>query len=433
MKKLLFILPLILSVTLNAESLRMRSGIIVSGSILDQNEYVLNLSTPHGTLTLSQRDILEIMPDKHKISLIGGGELVGIITDITEFNIRLQTDQGPVNIDVPKVANIELFDYGQAERQQKFAEENLRAQQEALLPKEPPPPGTLVFDEGLEKAFGMKNPSLEQMPVERIVRRNADGEIIADALPASRAPSVTTPAPAAPPRSAPSPSTVAAITGPKIYMDDVPKDAKFNEEIGTSREKSLSGKVETNVAEGQNIKRYFSVELGAADMALKYEDYDIGGIAPRVGIKHLWRVGKSRLFLGPEIGVNALPSGEFEDGTVTAETSGYALDLSVLANYFFIEGEKYSSYITAGAGFGTMSMNVKRSDSAADPLKDPPMPTEKISASNFIFGAGLGVERKVSDLYLGLEAKAWTMPKGDKLDNSSAFVYGLLIKASWRL
>ena len=43
---------------------------------------------------------------------------MGVIVDLDEFNLKLQTDDGIVNIDMPQIANIEVYDYDQAPKTQ---------------------------------------------------------------------------------------------------------------------------------------------------------------------------------------------------------------------------------------------------------------------------------------------------------------------------
>ena len=62
-----------------AETIKMKTGELISGSILSQTEYTLNLATSYGNITLNQREIEQILPDKHRIVLKGGTQLVGVI------------------------------------------------------------------------------------------------------------------------------------------------------------------------------------------------------------------------------------------------------------------------------------------------------------------------------------------------------------------
>ena len=121
---ILCLLTLLGAAVLQAESIKMKDGTIISGSILEQTQYTLNLATSFGTVTLNQKEIEQILPDKHRILLKGGTQLVGVIVDLDEFNLKLQTDDGIVNIDMPQIANIEVYDYDQAPKtQQTYVEQ----------------------------------------------------------------------------------------------------------------------------------------------------------------------------------------------------------------------------------------------------------------------------------------------------------------------
>ncbi|MGB2578864.1 hypothetical protein AAIR98_000783 [Elusimicrobium simillimum] len=147
----------LLSASAWAEGIRLRNGTIVTGSILEQTQYTLNLQTKYGVITIAQREIVEILPDKHRVVLKGGGEVVGTIEDIDEFNVRVKTDDAYVNIDMPRVSSIEVYDYEQAETQKKFVEKQIQQaqQQETRSTKEQNLTG-LVFDEELDKSFAAK-------------------------------------------------------------------------------------------------------------------------------------------------------------------------------------------------------------------------------------------------------------------------------------
>ena len=130
MKRIVFAVLLASSVCVQAETIKMKDGNLISGSIVSQTEYVLNLATSYGTITLNQREIDQILPDKHRIILKGGSQLVGQILDLDEFNLKLKTDDGAVvNIDMPQIVTVETYDYDRGENAQKeFVE---KAQEQA--------------------------------------------------------------------------------------------------------------------------------------------------------------------------------------------------------------------------------------------------------------------------------------------------------------
>ena len=134
MKKSLLAVCLLVAASLaQAETIKMKTGELISGSILSQTEYTLNLATSYGNITLNQREIEQILPDKHRIILKGGTQLIGVILDLDEFNLKLQTDDGAtVNIDMPQIVSIETYDYDQGKKaQQEFVQQNIQEQQAA--------------------------------------------------------------------------------------------------------------------------------------------------------------------------------------------------------------------------------------------------------------------------------------------------------------
>lgn len=85
MKRSVFAICLVLAAAvLQAETIKMKDGELISGSILSQTEYTLNLATSYGNITLNQREIEAILPDKHRLILKGGTQLVGVILDLDE-------------------------------------------------------------------------------------------------------------------------------------------------------------------------------------------------------------------------------------------------------------------------------------------------------------------------------------------------------------
>lgn len=153
------------SVALQAESIKLKDGTILSGSILSQTQYTLNLATSYGTVTLNQKEIEQILPDKHRILLKGGTQLVGVILDLDEFNLKLQTDSGVVNIDMPQIANIEVYDYDQGQKQQQqYVEQKIETAAQAAQKQEQvaqtgkvEAAGGLSFDSDIDKVFDAQN------------------------------------------------------------------------------------------------------------------------------------------------------------------------------------------------------------------------------------------------------------------------------------
>ena len=120
MKQIVLAILLLSTVGVSAETIKMKDGNLITGSIVAQTEYTLNLATSYGTITLNQREIDQILPDKHRIILQGGSQLVGQILDLDEFNLKLKTDDGTVvNIDMPQIVSVETYDYDRGANAQK--------------------------------------------------------------------------------------------------------------------------------------------------------------------------------------------------------------------------------------------------------------------------------------------------------------------------
>ena len=191
----------IFAVCSNAEAIRLKNGVIITGSIVGQTEYVLSVQTAHGTISINQREVDTIMPDLHRVLMKGGGEFVGTVLDLDQFNLSLKTDKGVVNLDVAQIASMEIYDYGEAEKQQKYVEKKIELEQEALkaLPDsgvsaataaEAAAGGTLstsglAFDPDLEKAFPSKPAVVEQQQIYNYRMSTFQGEEIKDEAPAA--------------------------------------------------------------------------------------------------------------------------------------------------------------------------------------------------------------------------------------------------------
>ena len=122
MKRFLFLTLtlLLLPFLCRAEAIKLKNGTIINGSILDRGEYILRVQTGYGPISINQREVEAIMPDLHRVLLKGGGEFVGTVVDLDEFNLSLNTDSGVVNIDVADISSMEVYDYESAEKQKKY-------------------------------------------------------------------------------------------------------------------------------------------------------------------------------------------------------------------------------------------------------------------------------------------------------------------------
>ena len=258
MKKIFaFLVALCCTAAPHAETLKMKNGDLITGSILSQTEYTLNLATSYGNITLNQREIEEILPDKHRLILKGGTQLVGVILDMDEFNLKLQTDDGStVNVDMPQIVTIEMYDYDRGEKaQQQIVEQQIeRQQQEATQQaqaavrtetKQVEAAGGLSFDSDIDQVFDAKKATV------------VNGAVVTPSAAVQQA--------------APRP-----LTDEEAFLRNVKSchvtqqeyAATYKEEVAAKK----TAKQETKPAVKQkekNFSKYFSVQAGAMPLDLK--------------------------------------------------------------------------------------------------------------------------------------------------------------------
>ena len=277
-----------------AETIKMKDGNLITGSIVSQTEYVLNLATSYGTITLNQKEIEQILPDKHRIILKGGSQLIGQILDLDEFNLQLKTDDGAVvNIDMPQIVSVETYDYDRGENAQKeFVEKTQQATAAREAHQAAVAAGTasagvaaaggLTFDSDINQVFDTQKATV------------VDGQVVTAA-----------PAPAAAPK--PMTDEEAFIKGVKtgaVTQQEYAAAAK--EELSAKKEKAKPAAKKAPVLHNEaDYHKYFSVQVGVMPLDLKLDnasrdgysegdEYDVGGTSVSVSSKFLWRVKDSR-------------------------------------------------------------------------------------------------------------------------------------------
>lgn len=430
-KSLLLCLSLFLFSFCCAETVKLKNGTFINGSITSQTEYTLNLSTPYGPVVLNQREVEAILPDKHRVHLQGGTQLVGVILDLDEFNLKLQTDSGVVNIDMPQIVSVEVYDYEQGEEAQKAIAQKQAAQAQAAAAATAaqaatqtganataapgaPAAGGLSFDSDIEKVFDAKKPEIVNGQVQTVQ------EISAAEIRAQRA---------------------AQMSEEEAFLKGIrPTEEKA---IAQTAEAARSGKLDKiKKAEAKkaarpkdsNTNRYFSISVGGQTNDLKLNNaerkgfentaaYDVGGTSVRAEATLLWRLKSSNLWLGPAVAISNIPNGSFDDKdpAIEVDTSGQLIDLMVKGHYYFNPDSLFSVYFTALAGYRMLSLNYRGV-----------IQGETLNNSTFIAAGGLGVEMWVDDLLLGLEVQEFYSPySGDFKDSSAANTVASL-KFSWK-
>lgn len=451
-KTLALFLSLFIFSLSSAETVKLKDGTFLSGSIVSQTEYTLNLNTSYGPVVLNQREVEAILPDKHRVFLKGGSQLVGVIIDLDEFNMKLQTDEGTVNIDMPQIVSVEVYDYEQGETAKQTITQKQIQQQEALAKETArqatlsgssaataasgtvQAAGGLTFDSDIEKVFDVKKAEVVNGQVQTVQ------EISAADIRAQRA---------------------AQMTEEEAFLKGI-SPAKSEEKIQQTAEAARSGKLEKiKKAEAKKAKRpkdansnkYFAITVGSQTGDLKLDNskrqgfsgtspYDVGGNGVRAEAAFLWRLKSSNLWLGPALAITNIPNANFEDLTarkandeaiaqgnpppytatdLDVSTSGQMIDLMAKANYYFNPDSLFSVYVTGSIGYRMLSLNYQGV-----------IESTTVDSNGFIASAGLGVETHVDDMMLGLEVQEFFSPYSGQLKDSDSANTVISAKISWK-
>ena len=413
MKKFLLFLSLFLFAftQAGAEAIRLKNGVIINGSIISRTEYVLTVKTAHGTISINQREVDAILPDLHRVLLKGGGEYVGTVLDLDEFNLSLKTDKGVVNIDVASISSMEIYDYGEAEKQQKYIEKKKELEQEALasLPKSADASQAaavaaggslstsgLSFDSDLEKVFPSK--PVEVAPEQHYNYRlhTFQGEEIKE----------------------------------EAAQEEKPLAPILDEEETIDQSKKKD-----------NSKHNFALNAGIINTALKLNlskdggpaEFDMGGTAVAFGASymrrltsHFWAGGAFSFGLVPieYITINNTPGSEVE-----MKASGQVIDIDLFLNYYINPKSDTRFYLLGGLGYNMLNIEKNKVENTGTMWVTAP--TANASASGFSFLGGAGVERSIQDINVGLEIIARKNSYGGDLSGSRDINYFVSLKASW--
>ena len=421
---LLLSLPLIAG----AETIQLKDGSFVSGSITSQTEYTLNITTSYGPVVLNQREVQAILPDKHRIHLKGGTQLIGIIVDLDEFNLKLQTDEGLVNIDMPQIISIEVYDYEQGDSatkniiQRQAAQQEKEAVQAETATAAAVIAGGLTFDSDIEKVFDVKKADVVNGQAQTVQ------EISAAEIRAQR---------------------TAAMTEEEAFLKGVSAQERRNT-IAQHAEAARSGKLEkTKQAEAKKAQRpkenatnkLFYLSIGVQPNKLKLDNtkqdgfagtspYDVGGTSVRAEGSFLWRIHNSNLWLGPSLAIANITKNSFVDldpsippgsGATDVTTSGQMLDILLKANYYFNPQQLFTIYVTAGGGYRFVTLNYH------GVIKG-----ENLDTGAALGIAGIGVQTYLDDLLLGFEVSEQLAAYSKEFKDSSKANTVAMVTFSWK-
>lgn len=434
---------LFLGVLAGAETVKLKDGSFVSGSITNQTQYTINMSTSYGPIILNQKEVEAILPDQHRIHLKGGTQLVGVILDLDEFNLKLQTDEGVVNIDMPQIVSIEVYDHEQGSEMQKNIEQRqaaAQAQQEALAATTAAAAtgtvaadtatGGLNFDDDIEKVFDAQKPDIVNGQVQTVK------EISAADIRAQRAAQQLS-------------EEEAFLKGSSAQtIEQQAQDArsgKLAKAQKTEAKKAARPKeITTN--------KYFTLAIGAQTNDLKLDNskqagfegtdpYDVGGTSVHLEGAFLWRVKNSNLWAGPALALANISKNSFTDldpnvvngnnqsmidhGYLAYDpdvsTNGQMIDLMARADYFFNPKSLFVVYTTVSGGIRFLTLNYHGGIRGTN-----------ISASVPFGKAGIGVQTYWDDLLIGLEVTEHFASYSGKFKKSSGTSTTASLTFGWK-
>jgi len=422
MKKFfIFLLFLISTLPAFCEAIKLKNGLIINGSIVDRTEYILKVQTSYGVISLNQREIEKIMPDLHRVLLKGGGEYVGTVVDLDNFNLSLNTDNGLINIDVSQISSMEIYDYEEAAKQKKYVENKIEQETQAVqeenkkkaLAATSLDTSGLSFDDDLEKVFPSKPQETET--VKYIYKTHDD-----------------------------TPEQLKAAAEEKAAKEAL-TPAEQEQRI---KEEALSFNQNKKRKEGKN---YFAVQAGMLNSSLQVDLTDLGGPADfnisgnNVGIglaymrkltDYFWYGG------GVSFGMFAKKNVIYQHGSNIkdqrdTEVSGQVYDLNALFNFYFNPKNPLRFYLTGGAGVSSVGLSKSYSDYLEDSSTTPSTwkwgPIEKTDKTFTAFSGniGVGLEWAIDDINIGLETRVKYMPLKNELSNSSKTSVLITLKTSW--
>lgn len=441
MKKSVFavLCLLCLACAVQAETIKMKSGEFISGSILSQTEYTLNLATSFGTITLNQREIEQILPDKHRIILKGGTQLVGVILDLDEFNLKLQTDDGAtVNVDMPQIVSIEAYDYDRGQNAQKeFVEKTQQVQQakeeakQAAAAKGAAPiveaAGGLTFDSDIDQVFAAQKATV------------VNGSVVTPSATVTQA---------APKLLTDEEAFIKGVKTGAVSQTDFAKAAK--EEL--NKKKVVQPAVKTaGKPREKDFHKYFAVEAGVMDLDLKVggiltlgdtasidlgkQTVNVGGISAAISSKFLWRIKESNLWLGPMLSFSNITNNNYAfsfigGGSLDASSSGNIMMLGVNANYYLNPESRFAFYATVNLSYEKLTLNYR--GTVTKPTNEVIPFRDSIKSNGFAGGAGIGVETLVDDVMIGVEARQVFAQRSGELKNSSSSNTVIQARLSWK-
>lgn len=421
MKKILIFLFLIfLNLPAFCEAIKLKNGLIINGSIIGRTEYILKVQTSYGVISLNQREVDKIMPDLHRVFLKGGGEYVGTVVDLDDFNLSLNTDNGLINIDVSQITSMEIYDYEEAAKQKKYVENKM--EQEAKYAQEEDKKkveaaqnmGTsgLSFDDDLEKVFPSKPQETGTIKYIYKTHDNTEEQL--------------------------------KVAAEEKALWDALNEVEQEQRI---KEEALSFDQNRKRKTGKN---YFAVHAGLLRSNLQIDLLDLGGPTDfnssgsnvSFGLTYMHKLS-DRFWYGGWFAFSMLAKNDaiFQNGPDPRdqrdiEITGQVYDLNALFNFYLNPKDPFRVYLTGGVGINSVGISKSYSDCTETPASSGIWKwglIEKQDQSYTAFNSnfGIGLEWSVDDINIGLETRFKYMPLKNELSNSPKISTIITLKTSW--
>ncbi len=424
MKKIfIFLFALSFAAPVFCEAIKLKNGLVVNGSIIDRSEYILKVQTSYGVISLNQREIEKIMPDLHRVFLKGGGEYVGTVVDLDDFNLTLNTDNGLVNIDVAQITSMEIYDYEEAAKQKKYVETKIeqetqnKAQEEDKKQKAATETtlGTsgLSFDEDLEKVFPSKPEEQEEIKYIYKTHQETPEEI----------------------KAAEEEQAAAEALTPTEQEQKAKEEAIFFDQNKKRK----------------NGKNYFATQIGMLNTKLNVDisdlggstDFEVSGSGVYFGVAYMRKL-TNRFWWGGGVGFGMLPKKSTRYSYMTTpyageerdvQISGQIYDLNALFNFYLNPQHPVRVYLTGGASVTSLGIDKSIADlvynTASSSLEWNSPQTQDTTQTVFGGNVGLGLEWTVQDINIGLETRLKYTTLKKELSNSPKNSVLVTLKASW--
>ncbi len=366
----------------HAETVYLKTGGAVTGSVTDSTAESIELLTSSGAVRFARAEVARVEKDLFRVTVSGGKVYEGTIEDLTADSMVLMTTAGRVVIERTGIVKAEPVMVEQSNIAQ-LAEPVAAVATQTVVST-----GAAVSDtsqQAVSSAAAVFN--------EPVVQQPAAAEI--QSVPAAQSVS----------------ETESAETG----ADDAVL------EYGRVRKKFL----------GRNVNGQFELAVGPWLNSLELDLRPYGGtvVSPgKTGIalsaEYLF-VFKSGFSLGAQGAILSLGTKTHNFAASSAKTSGGINTLQAVAGYEFHNASRVKPYIRAGAGVAFTGVNYNITDASVIDAG------HKAGTSGFMFSAAAGARTKIGGAWVGAELRYLHVKQKDNSLGGSPASFVPAAKVRW--